>query len=113
MEDARKEIRFYGLKANKALRRQIDRQLQKWLSRHSSSPKSTDPVAYRVCIEREGGSCHCCHLQLQVGSELWESHDVGKSVQDALSRALQHVAKPLALSVLTNLYPARIAEATV
>lgn len=113
MEDARKEIRFYGLKPNKALRRQIDRQLQKWLSRHSSSPKATDQATYRVCIEREGGSCLCCHLQLQVGSELWESHDVGKNVQDALSRALQHVAKPLALSVLTNLCPPRLAGVTV
>lgn len=112
MEDTRKEIRFYGMRPNKALRRQIDRQLQKWLSRHSSSQKSTGQATYRVCIEREGGGCLCCHLQLQVGSELWESHDVGKSVQDALSRALQHVARPLAGAVLTNLYPARLAEAT-
>lgn len=93
MVNVKKEIRFYGMKSNKALKRQVDRQLRKWLFRHQISSNACNDATYRVCIEREGGSCHCCHLQVQVGAESWESHDVGKSVQDALSRALQHVAK--------------------
>lgn len=102
MERSSNEIRFYGLKPNKSQIRRIDHQIRKWLQNkaplsQSSSPLpiSVEEATYRVAIEREGGNCLCCHLLVQIGSQRWESHDYGKSAQDALSHALEHVTKPL------------------
>ena len=106
MEDTRKEIRFYGMKPSRAIQRQINRQIQKWLSRHEPSVSSPEKCGYRVCIEREGGNCLCCHLQVQVGSQRWESHDIGKNAQEALAHALQHITKLSSGSLLQSIGPA-------
>lgn len=92
MEDSRKEIRFYGMKPNKSLKRQIERQLTKWVMKRSPASPPVDETAYRVCIERESGNCLCCHVEVQIGSQSWEANDVGKDIQEALYHVLQHLA---------------------
>jgi hypothetical protein len=105
MEDTRNEISFYGMKPNKALIRQIERQIQKWVVRQKQSLHSSGNASYRVCFEREGGNCLCCHLEVQLGSQRWEGHDVGRSVQDAFAHTLQHVARPISESLLSKFGP--------
>lgn len=105
MEDTRNQIRFYGMKPNKSLKRQVERQIGKWILRKKSDLSSCAEAAYRVCIERENGNCLCCHLEVQVGSQSWEAHDVGRNIQEALLHALQHLSSPLSPSRLKeNIY---------
>jgi hypothetical protein len=98
MEDTRNEIRFYGMKPNKSLRRQVERQIGKWILRKKSDLSTCAESAYRVCIERENGGCLCCHLEVQVGSQSWEAHDVGRNIQEALFHSLQHLSSQLSPS---------------
>ena len=95
MEERGKEILFYGMKPSKAVVRVIERQLEKWTARKIPSRSLRDEAAYRVSFEPESGGCLCCSVQVQVGSENWVGQDVGKSAQDALFNALQHLSKSL------------------
>jgi len=95
MNDARKQISFYGMKPTKSQQRLVQSQIEKWIAREQSLSIFPKDGSYRVSIEKEPNLPFItCHLRIQIGSRVWESHDTGKVVHEALFHAMHSLRAP-------------------
>lgn len=81
-----------GLKLNRSIQRYIQRSIQRWVEREQSLlflPKNSD---YTVQLDRGFAQpFYSCLIRIKIGSREWKSQENGSSLQDALSRALNHL----------------------
>jgi hypothetical protein len=76
------QIIFLGLKPTKALESFVQKQIEKWINREQSLLFLPKESSYEVTLERE------------IGNKIWESYDTGKTVEDALLKAIQGLRPP-------------------
>ena len=89
------QIVFLGMKATKALERFVQKQMEKWINREQSLLFLPEESSYEVTLERETDPpTSDCHLRVQIGTKMWESYDRGKTVQDALLKAIPGLRPP-------------------
>ena len=99
MNYTEKQIVFYGVKPTKSLRKLVEKQVERWMSRQRALLSLPRHAQYRVIIERERDlPFTTCQLRFQIGPRVWESQAVGKAAQDALFHGL-HRLKPPRVSV--------------
>jgi hypothetical protein len=89
------QIIFLGLKPTKALESFVQKQIEKWINREQSLLFLPKESSYEVTLEREiDPPSSDCHLRVQIGNKIWESYDTGKTVEDALLKAIQGLRPP-------------------
>ena len=92
MNDARKQIIFYGTKPNRSIQRVVHKQLDKWLEQQNPHSQCGDPFSFLVTLEKvEGALVATCHIRAQAGSRIWESQESGKTIQYALIEAIRRL----------------------
>jgi len=84
-------ITFYGIRATRAMEREIERRLDKWICNEQGWLRGGNPWTYSIEIERDG-SPHFYHCYLRIiGEEEWSSHGTGKTLHDAITDALKSI----------------------
>jgi hypothetical protein len=64
------------------MQRFVKRQVEKWIARDQSL----------LFLPRDRqGPFYACEVQIKIGSREWESHEYGRSLQDALTQSLAHM----------------------
>jgi len=92
MENVDQVISFVGMKPNFAVRRMLKKQLDRWIKNKTGPLNINHLCNYHVRFEHEAKTVgYSCYTRIQIGNCTWEGHDVGRSIQEALSRALKHV----------------------
>ncbi|HAR41790.1 MAG TPA: hypothetical protein DCS07_04050 [Bdellovibrionales bacterium] len=84
------EVRFYGFKGSRALARQLERRIEKWIAREQGWRYRGSEWQYLLEIE-ELDSSYQCSILIQTGSQELQSQDTGKTIQDAMTLALKHL----------------------
>jgi hypothetical protein len=92
-------ITFCGIKTTRALEREVEKRLEKWIRREQGWLHCGKPWTYSVEIERDG-SPHFYHCSLRIiANEEWSSHGCGKTLHDAITDALRHVRPVMVMSM--------------
>ena len=95
MINGENKIVFVGMKPTKTLERFVQKQIEKWINREQSLLFLPKKSFYEVTLEREIDPPSAdCHLRIQIGTKIWESYDTGKTLQDALLKAIQDLRPP-------------------
>ncbi len=100
MSSVGKQVFFYGMKANRALQRSVEKKVEGWIAREQSVLFAPMDSSYFVRIEKEPGRPFVlCHLRVQIGPRIWESYESGKTPEAALLQAVQHLRSAWVLAL--------------
>jgi hypothetical protein len=84
-------VLFSGIKPIRSIQKAVQKQLEKWVDRKKGLLSLHKESWYQVRFEQERPAQSClCSLRIQIGTCKWEGTAVGKSVPEALSRALKN-----------------------
>jgi hypothetical protein len=90
MNNPNRMISFFGLKPPRSIQRAVQTQIDKWIERKKNLlTLPNKECSYQVRFEQDEAGFFC-HVHIQIGTCTWDSNDLGKSVQEALFRALKH-----------------------
>lgn len=93
MEDTNRKITFLGPKPCRAIQRDVQKQLENWISRKKAFHFIESESRYDVQFEYGSSDQRCfCVARIQIGSCTWQGDGVGRSIRESLSLALKHPA---------------------
>lgn len=91
------KIVFFGIKPTRPLIRFVETHVEKWIARKQSLFFLSRSADYSVQIEHEVDYPHYhCTIKIRIGSREWAGYETGRSLHDALTRALQQIKPKLA-----------------
>lgn len=90
----RGEIRFIGIKPNRALEKVVEREMDRWAQKETAAPVKDSWYEVKLTKESETLSStpfYYCSVDAEVGACRWIAAEAGRTPLDALSKALKRV----------------------
>ena len=93
------EVRWYHVARSRAVRRILERAIERWLELHGQAgswatggASEGEPPRYRAVLQREGeGHFVHCQIEVMANGEYWTGSRVGSGIQQALVECLAHM----------------------
>lgn len=83
------QITFYGIKATRPVQRFVSGQVRKWIHKQPFAQEFAD-TNYRVTLDRAMDQHYFrCDLEISMGDHIWEGHEEGSTLEEALSHSIK------------------------
>ena len=91
MEDANRQITFFGPMPTRAVQRTVQRLLENWIERKKGFHSIDKESRYEAQFEYSPTDKRWfCLVRIQIGACTWECHEDGRSIHESLCLALKH-----------------------
>lgn len=103
------KISFPNHKLKRSVRRDMELEMERWL-RHEKNSFLPEPSDYKITITQDGTDPYFyCHIEAEIGPCKWSSHESGRTVTMAFTRALRLMRPTRTLRRSTNSSDAHVA----
>lgn len=108
MED-KKMIQFFGIIPTRSLLRFVEAKIKKWIERELIYRDCPKNLTYHIQVERdETFPYYECAAEVQIDSHEWRGHGSGRTLHEALNRALKHLKSANVLPLQSHNHRAAI-----